>query len=376
MIGLGGVGSAALYHLAGRGLRVLGIEARGLGHDQGSSHGATRVIRKAYSEDPRYVPLLERSYQLWRELESEIGETLLWITGALHFGPAGDPALDSVREAVTEHDLPHELLDAPAIAERWPGLAPAPDDAGILEPDGGFLAVERCVVAHLEAAASRGAELRACEPVVGLTGDGGEVVIESVRDRYRARSVVLCLGAWSAAGSDSPLAIDWPLVVTRQVQCWLAPLDRGAFELGRFPVFIRNDRGDAYYGLPRWRHPGVKVCRHHGGEVADPASLDRTPRDADVDEVRAFVSRHLPRAAGPLVDARVCMYTSTPDHHFAIGPHPEMPGAWVAAGFSGHGFKLSPVVGEILADLAVSGRTANDIELFDPARFKGNVNAG
>ena len=365
VVGLGGAGSAALYHLARRGLRVLGLEARGIGHASGSSHGETRVIRKAYSEDPRYVPMLERSYELWRELESEIGEPLLWITGALHLGPPDSETIAGVRAAVDEHGLAHERLDAAEIARRFPGLVPADGDVGILEPDGGFLAVERCVVGHLEAAAARGAEIRAWEPALAIAEDGGGIAVETGRATYRAATAVLCLGPWAAPGVDAPLAPGWPLVVTRQLQCWFAPLDRDPFELGRLPVFIR----DGYYGLPRWRHPGVKVCRHHGGEVIDPAAIDRAPRGDEIEEVAGFVATHLPRAAGPLVDARVCLYTNTPDHHFAIGRHPALGGVWVAAGFSGHGFKLSSFVGEALADLASSGQSSFDLELFDPGRF-------
>jgi sarcosine oxidase len=367
VIGLGGVGSAALYHLARRGQRVLGLEQHGIGHALGSSHGETRVIRKAYSEDPRYVPLLERSYELWRELEAEIGEQLLWITGALHFGPPDDPGIAGVRAAVTEHHLAHEQLDADQIARRYPGIRPAAGDVGVLEPDGGFLAVERCVLGHLEAAMRRGAKVRALEPVLAIEPDGDGVAVVTDRERILATSAVLCAGAWSAPGS--PLSVGLPLEVTRQVQVWLAPLEPELFELGRFPVFVRNDGAAVFYGLPRHRHPGVKICRHHGGSVTGPSSIDRRPTRGDIDDVGAFATAHLPRAAGPVVDARVCMYTNTPDHHFAIGAHPGIAATWIAAGFSGHGFKLSSVVGELLAELAVDDRTSSDIELFSPARF-------
>lgn len=374
VVGLGGMGSAALYHLAGRGLRVLGLEQHGLGHRLGSSHGETRVIRKAYSEDPRYVPLLERSYELWRELEEDRAETLLWITGALHLGADGDPGIAGVRAAVAEHELAHEVLDGDEIRRRYPGLAPGDGDVGILEPDGGFLAVERCVLGHVEGAMRRGAEVRAFSPVQAIEPDGDGLAVRTGEARILTSAVVLCAGGGSAPGS--PLALDLPLEIERQVQCWLAPLEPELFDVGRFPVFVRNAGADTFYGLPRHRHPGVKICRHHGRPPTSLAEIDRTPSRADLDDVGAFATAHVPRAAGPVLDARVCHYTNTPDHHFAIGAHPTLENAWIAAGFSGHGFKMSSVVGEILADLVISGRTACDIELFTPERFARNVNAG
>lgn len=363
VVGLGGMGSAALYHLTRRGLRVLGIEQLGIGHALGSSHGDTRVIRKAYSEDPRYVPLLERSYELWRELEIEIAEQLLWITGALHFGPPDDPGIAGVESAVAEHDLPHERLDGDEIRARYPGIAPAAGDVGILEPDGGFLAVERCVSGHLEAAMRRGAEVRAFEPVLSIESNGDGVSVITERERYNAGAVVVCAGGWTTR------LLELPLTLSRQPQVWLAPLDPELYRTDRFPVFIRNDAAEVFYGLPLFRHPGIKVCRHYGGAITDVDSIDRAPSSADLDDVRGFATTYLPPASGPAIDARICLYTNSPDHHFVIGGHPSMASTWIAAGFSGHGFKMSSVVGELLAELVEGGQTRLDIGMFAPIRF-------
>lgn len=369
VIGLGGIGSAALFHLARRGLRVLGIEQYDVPNAMGSSHGASRVIRKAYSEDPRYVPLLERSYQLWRELEDELGEQLLWITGALHFGRPDEPGIAGVEAAVAEHGLACERLDAAEIRARFPALAAADDQIGLLEPEGGFLAAPRCVSGHAERALHRGAEVRGRERVFDLEQDdgSGQCVVRTEQGTYRAARLVICGGGWLAG--PSPLEIGWPLEVERQVQCWFAPREPEHVELGRMPVFICHEDGEAHYGLPRWRHPGVKVCRHHGGQITNVDIIDREPRPYDIEQVRRFVEARVPAAAGPPLAARTCFYTNTPDHHFAIGPHPMTEAVLVAGGFSGHGFKLAPVIGEVLADLVEKGSTEREVALFDPRRF-------
>lgn len=372
VIGLGAMGGAALYHLAARGLRVLGIEQYDVPNTMGSSHGATRVIRKAYSEDPRYVPLIERSYELWRRLEGELGETLLQITGALHFGRPDDPGIAGTLAAAAEHQLACERLDAAAIRERFPALAPADDHVGVLEPDGGFLAVERCVSGHVEGAMARGAEVRAREHVAVLEqeDDSGDCIVRTNRGNYRAARLVLCGGGWLAG--PSPLEVDWPLEVERQVQLWFAPRRRELVEPDRMPVFVCHEDGETHYGLPRWRHPGVKVCRHHGGDATSIDTIDREARPYDIDRVSRFVAERVPAAAGPPLAARVCLYTNSPDRHFVIGPHPATDAVVVAGGFSGHGFKMAPAIGEVLADLVEKGETTHDIALFDPARLPHN----
>jgi sarcosine oxidase len=359
------MGSAALAHLASRGVPVLGIEAHAIGHALGSSHGHSRVIRKVYFEDPRYVPLLRRSYELWRLLEVQTGETLVVETGCLTFGPRDHSSIQTAITAAKTHGLPHEVLDAAEIAERWPAFRPGEQDLGILDPEGGIAAPERCVLAHAAAARARGATIHEGERVLSVKTDRHGVRIETDRDRYSAEMVVITQGPWLTQGLVScPV----PLRVERQVQLWFEPRRPEIFAIGRFPVFIHFTHDRAFYGMPPFGLPAVKVCRHHGGAAADPDTLDRTVHDGDVEQVRAHLRAHLPDADGPLLHGEVCMYTNTPDDNFVIGIHPSDPRIVLAGGFSGHGFKLAPVVGEILADLTTRARTDHEIAFFDPAR--------
>jgi sarcosine oxidase len=365
VVGLGAMGSAALAHLAARGVRALGIEAHPIGHALGSSHGASRVIRKAYFEDPRYVPMLHRAYQLWHALEQESGETLLLRTGCLNIGGRDHVCIRGVVESARRHGLAHEVLDAAEVSRRFPAFRLGQGEIAVFENDGGILPPERCVKAHVTRALARGAtvvEERALR--VELDRDG--VLVETDRGRYSADMLVLTQGPWM---TRALVPMPAPLAVERQVQCWFTPREPALFDTDRFPVFIHFLPDRAYYGLPPFGIDGVKVCRHHGGAPADPDALDRVVHPADEEDVRRYLRDHLPAADGPLLHAAVCMYTNTPDDHFAIGLHPDHPRVVLAGGFSGHGFKLAPVVGEIVADLVTRGRTEHEIAFFDPMRF-------
>lgn len=377
VLGIGGMGAAALAHLTAprRGLRVLGVEQDLVPSARGSSTGHTRVIRKAYFEDPRYVPLLLRAYELWRELERESGQALLQITGCLNLGPPDHVAIRGVMDSVTQHHLPHALLSSTEIQARFPALVPAREDIGIFEEDGGFLRAEACTSAHAELARRRGAELRTSTAVEAVEVDGrgvratlagGEVV--------EASRLVVSGGPWLTGPVLRELARDLPsLTVERQVQLWFSPSRPELARAPSLPAFIHFTGARAYYGIPMEAPEqdtglGLKVCRHHGGEPTTPVDLDRTLRDADVADVRGYLKAHLPMADGPAVTSRVCMYTNTRDENFVVGLHPRWPHVVVLGGFSGHGYKMAAVMGEIAADLAQTGRCAFDLGMFDPRR--------
>jgi sarcosine oxidase len=370
VVGLGVMGSAALAELARRGLNVLGLERFDIPHGLGSSHGGTRVIRKAYYEHPGYVPLLERSWEAWRRLEAEVGETLLIRTGGLHFGPRDCLEIQDIIGAARAHGLSHEVLDAAGISARHPVFRPGPTDIGVLEHDAGLLFAERCVASLVQVAMRRGATVMARQHVVALDRDGSRLTLRLADGtRHEAERVVLALGPWWPGSSLLPAPV--PLEVERQVQCWVRPRVPEAFQPERFPVFLRFGES-LIYGLPEAYHPGLKVAQHHGGARFDAAHVDTVHREVSADDlapVRRFLSAHLPDADGPLLGARVCMYTNTPDGHFALGPHPDEPRVIAATGFSGHGFKLAPAVGEILADQVVSGSSALMLDLFRHDRF-------
>ncbi len=366
VLGVGGMGSAACYHLARRGLSTLGIEQFEINHDRGSSHGRTRVIRKAYFEDPRYVPLVERSFTHWRELESASGESLLQLTGCLNMGPAAHACVRGARRSAEQHGLPFEMLERAEIRRRWPALQPDADDVGVFEEDAGFLFPERCIAAQVRMAESLGCRIEAQRRVTGWRADGAGITVETDGGSRKCQSLVITAGAWLGQVAAE---LKLPLLVERQVQAWFAPKDPTMFSVGRMPVFIHFVADRAYYAIPANEQPWVKVARHHGGVFTTADHVDRTIASSDEHDIRSYLQRHLPGADAPLADARVCLYTNTPDDHFLIDRHPAHSNVLIAGGFSGHGFKFAPVVGEVMADLVTAGRTAQPIETFSLGRF-------
>jgi sarcosine oxidase len=368
--GLGGMGSATAYELAGRGKRVLGLEKFSPAHDRGSSHGRSRIIRQAYFENPAYVPLLLRAYELWERLEEETGEELMTLTGGLIIGRReGELVSGSVRSA-EEHDLPYELLDAGEIRNRFPPFSPDHETVALYEERAGFVRPEETVKAHLERATSLGADLRFEEPVVSWEASPSGVRVETPEGSYEAERLVISPGPWA----PQLLAdLGLPLEVTRQVMYWFEPKRRPEmFSSERFPIFIwEPEDGNVFYGIPDGLRDGVKAAFHHvGGVPATPETIDREVHEEEIDFIRGYLAEHVPDLAGRCLDARTCMYTNTPDEHFVISVHPEYPQVAIACGFSGHGYKFCSVVGEILADLATEGSTHHPIDLFSPARLK------
>ena len=369
VIGLGGMGTATAFNLARRRQRVLGLEQHDLLHELGSSHGLTRIIRLAYHEDPSYVPLLRRSYELWHELEAIAGETLLVTTGSLEGGPEDGPTFRGALEAAELHDLPHEVLTAGQLRRRYPGYAGFDDSTHLVwQPDGGFLLAERTMLAHVNAAISHGADLRFREPVRSweATGEGGVRVVTQ-NGAYEADRLVISAGAWARRLIPR---LETLAVPERQVLAWLQPTRPELFEPDRFPVFVVDVPEGTYYGFPVHDVPGFKIGKyHHLGEPIDPDDTDRAARAEDEEVLRAFATRYFPDGAGPTVMLKACIFTNSPDEHFIIDRLPELPQVSVAAGFSGHGYKFCSVVGEIMADLAMRGETGHDIGLFRLDRF-------
>ena len=369
VIGLGGMGSASAYYLARRGRRVLGLEQFGLLHERGSSHGLTRIIRLAYHEDPAYVPLLRRAYELWHDLEGVAGEELLVTTGSIEGGFEDGPMFRGALHAAQEHDIDHEVLTGAELRRRHPGYAGIGDDVRVVwQPDGGFLLAERTMLAHVNGAIAAGAELRFREPVRDWEPlpDGG-VRVTTGRRTYEADRLVICAGPWMRGLVPGLGSLAVP---ERQVLAWLTPRRPDLFEVGRFPVFLLDVGEGSYYGFPAHDGHGFKFgWYHHFREPIDPDGEDRSAGRADEDALRAFAERYFPDGAGPTEMLKTCIFTNTPDEHFVVDRLGDAPQVTVVSACSGHGYKFCSVIGEIAADLAIDGSTRHDIGLFALGRF-------
>ncbi|HEX7189369.1 MAG TPA: N-methyl-L-tryptophan oxidase [Actinomycetes bacterium] len=357
--GLGGFGSSAAAHLARRGLRVLGLDPRPGAHSEGSSHGESRIVRQVYFEGASYVPMLLRTYELWAGLSRQDGSPVMRTTGALYLGAPGTRVLAGSIETAREWGLGHEVLEAADVTKRFPALHPSVGTLGLFEPAGGLVEPEAAVAAQLRAATAAGAELRHDEAVVGWRATGDGVTVTTTRGEVSAGALVLAPGTWAPRLLGG---LDLPLSVERRVQHWFEPRDVTDFSPDRLPVWIWDlADGTSLYGVPSLAAGLVKTAVHFCTE---------RPADAwTPDEVASVLSGLLPGLGADHRRAAECWYTLTPDHHFVIGRHPVSDRVLLACGFSGHGFKFTPVVGEVLADLVVDGSTRFDLALFDPLRF-------
>lgn len=376
VVGLGGMGSSAAYHLAARGQRVLGLERFGPAHDRGSSHSGSRITRQAYFEDPAYVPLLLRAYELWEKLERDAEREIISLTGGVLVGRPESHTFAGSLRASREWDLPHEILDATELRRRFPTFSPRDEEVALFEAKAGFVRPEATVAAHLDLAGRHGADLRYNEPVLRWQAlpDGG-VRVATEEGSYTAERLVVCPGAWAP---ELLADLGVPFTVERQVMYWFQPeTGVGPFRPERHPIYIHEDgAGTQIYGFPAidGSDGGAKVAFFRRGQVCTPETIDRQVHPEEIQDMREHLAGVLPALPGRLLRAATCMYTNTPDQHFVIATHPEHPQVTVACGFSGHGFKFVPVVGEILADLATSGSTQHPISLFDPRRdFQGLV---
>lgn len=357
--GLGAMGSATAYQLARRGARVLGLDRFRPPHAHGSSHGESRIIREAYFEDPAYVPLVQRAYELWHALEDEAGETLLRTSGVLTVGTLESEAVEGAIRSAELHGLAYHRLNAQAVRQRYPAFRPDDAMVGVFEPRAGVLDPERCVGAQLRLAAARGAELRTGEPMLRWRQSGDAVVVETRDARYSAGALVLALGPWLP---ETVPAL--PLRVERQVVFWFRPRTPAEFAPERCPAFLFSPPGGRlFYGVPDLG-TGVKAAIHHGGETGPLHQLSPEVRPDDVRPVRELLARYLPDLEGEPLRGVVCRYTNTPSHRFLLDRHPEQQRVWLVSPCSGHGFKFASVVGEIAADLATGQPPRFDLSAF------------
>jgi sarcosine oxidase len=360
VIGVGGIGSAATYRLAARGLDVLGLERFDVPHARGSSHGSTRIVRLTQPEDSSYVPLARATFEHWRDLERETGRELLTITGSVHAAEPDASFLDSARESLDAHGIAYEELSGTEVNERFPGYSLPEDYEAVYQPDGGFVDCERAIVAHAEAAHAAGATIRARERVENWIETGEGIRVESDKGVYEADDLVLAAGAWT--GRFLPDLNEF-LAPTRHVMAWLQPRRPERFEPRNFPVFsLRGEQGSGY-GFPVYDVPGFKFGVDPPSPTGtDPEAMAREPTTADEDLHREFAETYFPDGAGPTMGLSTCLVTESVDGHFLLGSHPEHESVHVAAGFSGHGFKFSAVLGAVLADFVTENRTEHAID--------------
>jgi monomeric sarcosine oxidase len=366
VIGFGGVGSGALWEGAKRGWSMLGLDRFGPGHDRGSSHGQTRIIRRAYFEHPNYVPLVERSFQLWEELTqrhrtSPDVKALFLPTGLLQVGPATSPVIQGVQASASAFDLPIERFTAAEIEDRLPILKVPQDQVGIFESGAGLLRVELCVAAMIQQARKLGAEIVSDCPVTNWqVQDNGSIEVRCGETLFQADRLVIASGSWSA---QLLAGLQLPLRVLRKQQHWFQ-LDRVENKLvNRFPAFLfEQEDGSVFYGMPEIDHLGMKVAEHSGGDLVDnPNVLNRDLNKQDLQRVETFLRDHFRYGYHRMVHFSQCMYTMSTDGHFIIDRYPGYSNVAFAAGLSGHGFKFAPRLGQYLVGL-VNGEESSEFD--------------
>ena len=362
VLGIGGIGSAVLDHLAQRGVRALGIDRFQPPHEHGSTHGHTRIIRQAYFEHPDYVPLLTESYRLWHDLELRADKKLYHEAGLIQIGPPEGVVVPGVLRAATQHGLSVESLSAGEIGARWPGIH-APDNlVGVFESRAGYLLVEDCVAAHLALAKAAGAHTLVDTTVLSWTASPNAVLVQTERGEFAADRLVITAGPWAVQLLDS---LNVSLSVRRKALFWFAT-DSTQYGVGAgFPAFLLEmppgselGEGSVFYGFPRMDGRGIKIAEHSGGRtVEDPLTVDRAVDLKEQQRLRKVIATYLPGVSAEMTDHAVCLYTMSPDENFVVDVHPEHQNVAFAAGLSGHGFKFASVLGKALADLTVDGRT-------------------
>jgi sarcosine oxidase len=363
--GLGAAGSAALFHVSGRDARVAGFDAHTPPHQLGSSHGESRMIREAYFEDPRYVPLVRRAYHLWHKLATDADAVLIEETGGVFTGRDGDELLPGIRLAAGLHDIAIREYSATDAARAFAWLKPSADMDTLTEPRAGLLNPERCIRAHLDGASRRGATLHHNEAVTDWHAGGDGVIVETANGRYQTQRLIVATGArmvapLAAAGVNASVA--------RQVLYWFHPAD--AVAARALPVFaVEFEKGRLYYGFPD-RGRGIKVAIHDPGTPTTPDTIDRAVHPREIDAIRGLAERYTPGLVGALRETATCMYTNTPDGHFLIDEDPRLPGVILVSACSGHGFKFASAVGEAAAQWALDGKPALDLSAFSLSRFR------
>ena len=322
------------------------------------------MIRLAYAEGPGSVPMVRRSYHLWRDLGRRFKERLLFVTGGIDAGVEDSWMVQGSLQSCVEHELEHERLTSQELSKRYPGFRLPKSMVAVYQPQAGFVLAERSIVAHVSLALEMGAEIHAREQVLDWKVQKGVVTVSTDRGKYRAARLVITAGPWAADAVTQLRGIVKP---ERQVLFWAQPRRPELFRLGAFPVFYMQDGDEKFYGMPVYGIPGFKFGKYnHLQEQVHPDTMDRETHPQDEQVMRKAIRKYFPDADGPTIAMKTCLFSNTADENFILDLHPDFPEVSIAAGFSGHGFKFCPVVGEIMADLALEGGS----KFFDLSLFK------
>ena len=369
VVGLGAMGSATLYHLAKRGVRVLGLEQFSLLHDRGSSHGDSRIIRETYFEHPLYVPLVQRAHELWLSLEDASGKTLMTVGGGLMIGPADGTVVTGTLRSAREHNLPHEILSREEVAKRFPAFEITHDVVAVLDPRAGYLDPEACTKAHMDLAVKAGATTRFNERVEAWEAGRDRVRVATTAGDYAGEKLVLTAGPWIGTLLGE---LHLPLEIERQTVSWFAPPEPTAnYQSRHFPIYAYEFKpGVICYGFPELTK-GVKASVMHDGRIfRSPDDIGRSVTDVDVRPLRSALRGVLPDLSRSAVrESTTCIFTNTPDHDFVIDFHPEHANVLISSPCSGHGFKFASAIGELQADLVTTGSSRFDLTPFGLNRF-------
>jgi len=368
VLGLGGMGSAAIYSLSKRGVNAIGIEQFSIGHSNGSSHGETRIIRQAYFEHSDYVPLLKRSYELWKEIASQSPLPIIDQRGVVIFGDPNSSFVyqESLRSAKT-HQIPIETMNSKSVHQKWPEYQPLDHHMGLYEPGGGLVYPENTIKTHIRLAMDLGAEIIENTPVSSITPKGEKFELKVGSSTITAKKLIITGGAWS---NQLLVDLNLPLKLKRKTLAWFK-LKKSQTPNSGTPCFAYHIDGHFFYGFPSLDGQTVKIAEHFSGEeisTPDQKKLDSIP-ESELKLLQKFIEAHLPKVSSNLEKYATCLYTMTPDEHFIIDRHPSHPNIVFAAGFSGHGFKFVPVIGEILSELTLDGRTNHQIDFLGLKRF-------
>lgn len=371
VLGAGAMGSAAAYYLSRRQQNVLLLEQFELDHQRGSSYGYSRIIRYTY-DYPEYVDLAKDTYPLWFALEDALGENLVFKTGGIDFGPADDESMLASISSVKASSISHELLDAVEAEKRFPQFRFNEDFQILYQPDSGYVSASKAVLGHIRLAERNGAVVKENSEVSELVIGRDNVTVKTSDETYSAGTLVVTAGTW-AKSLLQQTGIDLPLTPLRCQLNFVATDGNAAFEAENCPVWIARVSGlypEALYGIPSHNGSGFKIAFHGGPPHAHPSQIDFTPDRDNFAEVQAFMRAHIPSlAASPLKESRICLYTQTPDEHFIVDKHPAHDHVVIGAGFSGHGFKFSTIIGKMLTDIALDGETTHNDRLFKIDRF-------